>query len=353
MTCKHIQKKMYFQSLVVVGVVTMLSTSHAEAAIIRATPSSAVFEVGTSIPVKIEIDGQGVPFNAAQATISVSQSLVVDSISVGNCNLSFVKSPTFQEPSFAGAILGGSSSLCTVYTMTVHALSPGAGTVLASNASVKSFEGSSEILSGVQNSSYTVVPRTNAVQPTASVISSPTPILSLPSSSPRAPLYQTTSNTLIPTPTTTPLPSYSVSLAVKTPDGNPVPNAQVALTPGNHIATTDDNGIAHFKNVEAGEHTAKAETEDGMALGATSVNVSGEKANIQFGMLAAKESKNSWGSAILIAFISIFGVGVAVYILWKDIISKKLLEGKGRVSVFFSPKPERTWLWQKKEESTP
>jgi hypothetical protein len=126
---------------------------------IVASPSSTTATVGTPFNVDVEVLNEGQAFNAAKATVTVSSNLSVTGInhpSSNACNLSYTKSPTTSDSSFAGAILGGSSTGCTVYTMTLIPISSGIGTISFANASVKAYADHSEILTGVQDGSYTI-----------------------------------------------------------------------------------------------------------------------------------------------------------------------------------------------------
>ena len=153
-----------------------------QTATITTNPSAQSVPVGTPFQVAIMVNGNGTAFNAAQATVTVSSNLTVNSLTNGNCNYVYTQTPTAQNPSFAGAILSTSSSACTVYTLTLTPNAAGTGTINFSGASVKAYSDSSEILSGITNGSYTLtsvlptstpVPPTSTPQPTAA----PTPTL--------------------------------------------------------------------------------------------------------------------------------------------------------------------------------
>jgi len=122
-------------------------------------PASSTVSVGTPFNVDVKITDNSSAFNAAQATVAHSSNLSVTGIhnaTSGACNLQYTKHPTHSNPSFAGAIFGGSSTGCTVYTMTLTPTSTGAGTITFSNASIKAYSDSSDILTGVVNGSYTI-----------------------------------------------------------------------------------------------------------------------------------------------------------------------------------------------------
>ncbi len=112
----------------------------------------------------IVVDGGGQPFNAAQATISVTPNLTVQSVNItpvetGGCNLTFANqaaTPSVANLSFAGAILDGSSQKCTVMTVTLVAGSSGTGAVSVSNSQVKSSDDSAEIFLSSENGVFTI-----------------------------------------------------------------------------------------------------------------------------------------------------------------------------------------------------
>lgn len=127
---------------------------------ISASPSSSSVSVGTPFNVDVTLNSASdSAFNAAQSTVTVSSNLSVTGIhnAISNaCNFQYTKHPTPTNPSFAGAIFGGSSTGCTVYTMTLTPTATGTGTIAFTNGSIKAYSDNSEILTGVQNGSYTI-----------------------------------------------------------------------------------------------------------------------------------------------------------------------------------------------------
>jgi len=192
-------------------------------ATINTSPSSGTFFVNQEFTVDLVIDGGGETFNAAQATVAVSGNLSVKSLtitptSLGGCNFAFAnlrKTPTAIDPSFAGAILNGSSLHCILYTLTLQATTQEAGTITLKSGSVKSYVNHNEILLSMQDGSYSIaVPITPTPVPTATP--TPTP-------------------TVIPTPTPTPIPvptSSPTPIPTVIPTPTPVPtNTPVPLQP--------------------------------------------------------------------------------------------------------------------------
>src|SRR6185437_5936683 len=97
------------------GVFTTLfqkPSSHASTntASINLTPSSTSMMVGIPTSIVLSVNGGGTPINAAQATVTVSanltiQSLTVDTTSSG-CSFQYIPTtgPTVVNPSFVGAL---------------------------------------------------------------------------------------------------------------------------------------------------------------------------------------------------------------------------------------------------------
>jgi hypothetical protein len=135
---------------------------------IVADPSSATETVGTPFKVEVKVNDGGQAFNAAQATVTLSSNLSILGLnypSSNSCNFNYTKRPTTSDPSFAGAIFGGSSTGCTIYTLTLTPTDTNPGSITFSNPSIKAYTDGSEILTGTQPGSYTI----NAATP------SPTP----------------------------------------------------------------------------------------------------------------------------------------------------------------------------------
>lgn len=194
------------------------------AASLGVTPSSSTVSVGSPVAVSLVIDGNGTAFNAAQATVAVSGNLSIANLTLGDCNFSYITTPAVANPSFIGAILGGSSTKCTVYTLTLLPQSGGNGTVTITNAKVKSYPRAQEILSSVQNGSYSVSTSTSQ----ASV----TPYPQLGGSG-----------------------TTGTSVSVVDASNMPVKGAVVTLTSpdkGNVQATTGSNGTALFTPLPSG-----------------------------------------------------------------------------------------------------
>lgn len=168
-------------------------------ATINASPVSGTLIINSPTTVTVTVNGGGQAFNAAQATVATSSNLTVTNLTNGNCNFTYTQTPTAADPSFAGAVLGSSSNSCTVYTLTVQPNAGGTGTISFSAGSVKAFANTAEILSGVQNGSYTL----------AAPTSTPTPVLT---ATPTPTVTPTPTATPTPLPTATPTPATAPSV---------------------------------------------------------------------------------------------------------------------------------------------
>lgn len=181
--------------------------SSTKTAIMLASPYTGTYQLNQPFTVDIIADGGGQSFNAARATVTISSNLTVQSISFppatsGGCGFIFPNTnatPTITNPSFAGAILNGSSARCIVYTLTVVANTTGIGTITFTQESVKAYANSGEIFSSAQNGSYNL-----GIIPTATPTPTPTPNMPTPTPTP---LPQATPT---PTPTQSPVQAPTI-----------------------------------------------------------------------------------------------------------------------------------------------
>lgn len=227
--------------------IAIVHPAFASGASIAPFPNSGSY--GKPFTVNIVIDGQGEKFNAAQATVNVSSTLKVEDLELGDCNFSFLKTPSVQNPSFAGIIISNYSTKCTAYTLTLAPIKKGKGTVILTKGSIKRYGDAHEILSSTMNGTYTL---TEVVKDAATLGTE---------------TRNTSQNGL-----------YTLNLKVVA-SNNPVQNANVTLTAvskeNNQQATTDITGIAHFSNLKSGVYDATVK-QGFNKVGETIVNVSGQ-----------------------------------------------------------------------------
>jgi hypothetical protein len=133
-----------------------LATAQALAAgtTMAVTPASGSYS--KPFTAALVLDGHGDRFNAAQATVTVSAGLAVKDLVLGDCNFSFLHTPTAQSLDFAGVILKGASTGCTVYNVTLVPVTTGRATISLTKASVRRYGDATEVLQGPHPGSYTV-----------------------------------------------------------------------------------------------------------------------------------------------------------------------------------------------------
>ncbi len=215
----------YFISLLSFAFLSV-SPSFASGATINLSPQNGSY--GKPFSVHVVVNGNGQPFNAAQATVSLSSNLSVQNLVTGDCSFSFLQTPTITNPSFAGVLLGKSSKQCTVYTMTLAPLAKGTGTITLSKGSVRRFGDAVNILSEMQSGTYTL---TSAVK-------------------------------VSPQPTVAPSQGglYSLLLTLQTAKQTPLLNTAVTLkavaTTQPKEGKTDNQGRVQFTNLQPGIYDA-------------------------------------------------------------------------------------------------
>jgi hypothetical protein len=151
-------------TLICLSAITLIPNTYAATTTMDLNPATGSQSIGNKFSVDLIIDGHGEPFNAAKATVEVSSTLQINDLFLGDCNFSFITTPKTSNPSFTGAILGGSANQCTVYTLTLTPVSSGTGLITLSDASVKKYWNAEEILQSVQNATYTLTSTSDTPQ---------------------------------------------------------------------------------------------------------------------------------------------------------------------------------------------
>lgn len=106
--------------------------------------------------VDVIIDGHGDTFNAAEATVQLSEAVQVEEVVLGDCNLSFLTTPSRGNLSFSGVILSGSAKKCTAYTVMLSPTAKGKASLTFSDAAVRQYGDAADVLSSVKNGSFTL-----------------------------------------------------------------------------------------------------------------------------------------------------------------------------------------------------
>ncbi len=296
-----IKKLLPITGFLVLAFFAFTKNSLAAEASISVVPQSGSYSNGQVFTASIKIDGGGVPFNASKANVSVSQNLSVQSLTLGDCGFAFVETPSTSSLSYAGVILGDSSSSCTVYTMSLKVNGSGNGFVFISEGSIKAYKGAQEILEKVNNSSYTFGSSTS------------------------------TANSVQATPTSAPLTSsggfklYTVVYGIAASESD-TSDMKVILDPGQpnqmmmSVEALSDNPsvlAATFENVPEGVHEVEVLKNDA-SISKQIVNVEGPSREINLGVTPKPKTPIIWYLTAAIVIILILTIGIAGYILyWK------------------------------------
>jgi hypothetical protein len=278
---------------------------------IEVSPNSGEKPIGTPFSVDLTIQGNGDVFNAAQATVTVSNNLAIKNLETGDCNFSFVNTPTITNPSFVGVLLGSSQKTCTVYTITLIPTADGQGSITLSNASVKSFPDALNVLASLQNGTYIITAADGEhslspkpILPTEVITNIPTMQEKQTHSSPYTITLRDDHNTPLSgiTIILDPAPSGPPDTEQTTPEtGTPIPTSFPV-----QIAKTDVQGIATFANVPQGVHTAVV-LDDKKELAKNTFTVTGQNHTLVMGITAKKPANNFL--PLLIIIIVMAGLG--------------------------------------------
>lgn len=269
---------------------------------ITITPRTGNFATGESFQANLIIEGGGTPFNAAKATVAVSPNLSIQNLTMGNCDISFVNTPSKDNPSFLGAILGGSSNKCTLYTLVIKPVSEGDAYINVTSASIKAFKGASEILSYTLGGNYIVNGTESAIdlQPTEA------PLIAN-----GIKLYEVFYT--IPVPKNT-LPT-SLSVVMDRNMKNPIIASPLTSNNNPNVAT------AIFENVTQGIHAFDT-IKDGNSISKQIVNVTGNNKKIEVGVSETKNNMMFWYAISLSILFATIVIGVFVFLIKSKAISR-------------------------------
>ena len=239
-------------------------TTFAASSTIAASPDTGSYSA--PFTVSLIIDGHGDKFNAAQATVTLSPALAIKDLTLGDCNFSFLKTPTVQNPSFAGVILSTYATKCTAYSVTLVPTAKGQGSITLSKTSVRRYGDAANVLSATTNGSYTLT----AALPAPSVLGTQA--------------ANSSQNGL-----------YTVVLKIQSSQDTPVSDATVLLNPvagkSKQQGTTDATGTVRFSNLKAGLYDATVE-ENNTKAGETIINVSGQNHVLTLGINLKGQNNN-------------------------------------------------------------
>lgn len=266
------------------------SIVYAAGASIQATPGQGSF--AKQFAVSLTIDGKGEKFNAAQADIHLSSNLAIQNLTTGDCNFSFLQTPSIENPSFSGVLLGDSLTKCTVYTMTVIPIQKGDASITIQKGNIKRFGDAANIFSSPQNGNYTL---------TGVVKASSQPTISQPKGN-----------------------LYSVLFTITNTNNTVVPSTTVFFkSVVSHIplqGVTDKNGRVQFPNIPSGIYDLLVSNYPDDHI----VNITGNNHTLALGITVGnkkKESQNSQSTLLFIFCIAgaflVGGAIVAGIMYWK------------------------------------
>jgi hypothetical protein len=310
----------FLSSLILFSLAFSLAAQRAFAAstVMSVNPNSGSYTIGSMNHIDLIIDGHGDIFNAAKATLTLSGNLSVSDLTLGDCNFSFVQTPSTADPSFTGVMLGGTSQKCTVFTLTVLPTATGNGTITLSNASVKAYKTAQDTLISLQNGTYTITPSSSG---TTSITISP----AMPQTSQQA------------TVTSDPNSPYTMTLKVVNADNTPLVGAVISLDPSGspqkttqnttaptQTVTTDKNGYAQFTGLSKGLHTVVVKDANGQ-VAKNIFNVNGANHDLVLGMKTQKQPRNL--TLIILGIILVLGILMFILIRYTALIK---FVGKGK-----------------------
>jgi hypothetical protein len=270
----------------------------ASGATIALSPKNGIYE--KQFTVDVVVDGGGQAFNAAQAIVNVSANLSIQNLVTGDCNFSFLKTPSIANPSFTGVLLGKKTQKCTVYTMTLAPITKGTTTVTITKATIQRFGDAVDILSETVGGTYTI---TGVVDKSSLAI---LPTIALPQEN-----------------------LYSVLITIQTKGSKPVTNTPIQLksvtTSTPFQAKTDSNGKVQFTNLKSGMYDVLVTNYPGDHI----INVVGNNHTLVLGITLQPQQNNIMQALVnpfvligmLLLGIIIGGSVVAGLVIWK--IKKK------------------------------
>lgn len=251
-------------------------------ATIQFSPSNGSFS--KEFNVSLVVNGEGERFNAAQATVTISQNLSVQNLTLGNCNFSFLTTPSIANLSFAGVILGGSSTNCTAYTLTLAPVQKGNALITLSKGSVRRYGDAVNILSSMQNGNYTL---TNTVKIT------PQPTIITPKTG-----------------------LYTLVLMVSDIDSKSIQDTQINM---HSVANktplrgrTDTQGKIQFTNIVPGVYDVQVQGYSGDTI----VNVTGKNNVLVLGIKLRKSQANIFSNPFFIGGLIIVSIFIGGIIMW-------------------------------------
>ncbi|MEK7572070.1 MAG: carboxypeptidase-like regulatory domain-containing protein [Patescibacteria group bacterium] len=309
--------KRYILTLFLSNVLLLLMPTDALAATITLSPSAGTFATNAPFTVAMIIDEETTAFNAAQAKVVLSENLTVQDMTLGNCDFSFVKTPSVQDLSFVGVTLGGSKQNCTIYSLTLLPNRAGTATITMTDGSVKKYGDGSELLTAVQYGNYEIGSgNTNNIVANIFTSSEETPLV--PVSAPATTAILKTEKDL---------EAYTVSIKVIDEDNRPLEEAVVTLKPQLNATSpiiktgeTDASGLVTFADVAPDIYTVTAKKNDKI-IAEQIVNTQGSSPVLTLGLQQNKQEAPNYLGFI----VGLAGVILVVLYLFRSKINRLFL----------------------------
>ena len=272
------------------------------------SPSSGSY--GKPFTINLVLDGHGDKFNAAQATIKASSQVKVQDITLGDCNFSFITTPTSKDLSFAGVILSSYAQKCTVYSAKVIPTEKGKADISITAGSVKRYGDAAEIFGSKQNAAYAITDVSKEIDTLGSKDKQPQK------------------------------DKYSLLLKIQAKDEKQLQNAEVILTPVSKKDVLkkkiDTKHTVHFENIASGIYDVTVENNN-KKVGETIINVSGSNHILTLGIDLDTQKNNPLmkdaqsffskisNNPLILGGILLFGVifGIIITILLMKLIGRK------------------------------
>ena len=277
----------------------------AGSATISFSPQSGTYQVGKPFSVNVMINGNGQSFNAASATVVIPPQLQISNLVLGDCNFAFINTPTTANPSFVGALLGRSSSNCTVYTVTFTPITTGSYTTSFGAVSVKQTGTAAELSGKEQFGTYTVSTSGNVIN---SIFSSKPAPTAIPLQTEQIDTGQNK------------LKSYEVNINVLSAINQQLSGVTVSLDQSSTLTqSTNKTGTVAFSHISPGVHVVTI-TYQGTPIGKEIINVNGLNHILTLGIKTQNPPQSKLvliATGIILALFILFAC-YKIFVLYKN-----------------------------------
>ena len=304
MDSKRLKRKTLFVIFIAIFFICLfkLSAEAAGAASIYPLPNNGNYNLNDTFTVDLVVDGDGTQFNAAKGQLTLSNNLIIQDLTLGDCGFAFVNTPSTKKPAFTGVILGSSSDKCIVYRLTLKAIGEGTGSLSVTDGSVKSYEKAQEILGSLGAATFTIG---SASSQTVHQQNIQTNQFAQPMTA--------VQNQAEPS-------SYTVVFTIKDADGNPLKDAVVVLNPQtankvglpSQTVISKSDGTAEFTNIPKAVYRIDTVYKN-KKLAENVLAINGTAKTITLGIQVKKTFNYFW----LLLIIPLAIIILAIYLLIK------------------------------------